>query len=203
VNGAAVQRVREALQEHGCGPRGSNLKLRARCPVHGSRGGTLAVSQGRAKAVIYCHAQCETDDILAALSLSWPDLYDEPQERASRAWVPSARAPAPAEQAGAVIVRAVRIMLAREAITRQAGMWPARSEEERIEHAVEMEQDEARDHYWRTTARWAALAYDRTYMAEAYRAREAWLERGGERPSHEQFMALMFRAEDLARERAQ
>jgi hypothetical protein len=196
-----VQRVREALQEHECRPRGSNLKLRARCPLcESSRPDVLSVSQGRCGALVRCFAACETAGVLAAIGLGWDDLFDEPREGAEQAWKPLRREPAPADRVGEVIERAVRVQLTAEA-QKGAAWWllPKLSAAERVEQAEWGCQEDARRHYWRTMARWAALACRHRDVAEAYQAREAWLERGGERPTHEQFMVLMFRAEDLAR----
>jgi hypothetical protein len=199
VNGAAVERVREALVEHGCAPRGSNLKLRARCPVHGSHGPTLAISQGRAGAIVKCHAQCETPDILAAIGLSWPDLYDEPRDGGHWPVRVTPRKPAPYEEVGRVLARAAVICATREALQDTARFRPARTPDERVEHAEWACEEEARHHYWVTLARWAALACDRGYVRQAYRDAEAWQEHRGPRPSWEQFMVLLFRKQDLER----
>ena len=51
-------------------------KFRARCPAHVSRGGTLAITEGRDGAVLLkCHAGCTTADVLAALGLTVRDLF--------------------------------------------------------------------------------------------------------------------------------
>src|ERR1039458_6860590 len=112
--GDAVERIRKALEEHDCRPRGGT-KLRARCPVHESHGPTLAVSQGRAGAVIYCHAQCATRDILDAIGLCMDDLFDEPRQHDEPRFIRKAVTPATgAEMAGRVIVRALRVALGRD-----------------------------------------------------------------------------------------
>jgi hypothetical protein len=200
MNGTAVERVREALQEHDCRPRGTNLKLRAKCPVHGSHGPTLAVSQGRAGAVIWCHAQCEVPDVLAAIGLTWADLYDEPMAREHHP-ARAPRRPDPLGDSARVIVRAIGIQLAAETIQRTPLPGIGLTPDERVAHAEWAAEVEAGRHYWRVLARWAALACDRAYVAQAYADQEAWLERRGDKPSHEQFMVLLFRAEDLERAR--
>ena len=202
MNGVAVQRVREALDEHGCQPRGG-LKIRARCLVHESRGPTLAVSQGRAGAVVKCFAGCETTDILAALGLHWDDLYDEPRETPLRQWKAPPRPPTPAEQAGRVIVRAVRIMLTAEAMKATAVLRPRLTAEECVEHAEWACRRDADAHYWQTMARYAALACDEAYVRQAH-ADRAWdlaHPRERARTVHEQHVVLMTRAEDLERAR--
>jgi putative DNA primase/helicase len=40
---------------------------RCRCPVHGSRGATLALRDGNRRLIVKCHAGCCREDILAAL----------------------------------------------------------------------------------------------------------------------------------------
>ena len=50
-------------------------KYRARCPVHKSRGSTLAIYPDADKTGIHCFAGCKTDDILAAVGLTFKDLY--------------------------------------------------------------------------------------------------------------------------------
>ena len=77
----AVDRIREALEAHGCQPRGGSMTLRARCPAHGSRGPTLKVSQGRGRALVHCHAGCEAAAVLDALGLSVVYLSDAPRAR--------------------------------------------------------------------------------------------------------------------------
>jgi hypothetical protein len=207
VNGAAVERVREALIEHGCVPRGSNLKLRARCPVHGSHGPTLAVSQGQGGAVLYCHAACETPDILAAIGLTYPDLYDEPRKGGHCPVRVTPRKPAPFEEVGRTLARAAVILATRDAMRDTARWRPRLTADERVELAEWACQEEARHHYWLTLARWAWMATDKDIVVQAYRAREAWLNRElidsrpAPRPTHEQWMCLMFRAQDLERPR--
>lgn len=200
MTGAAVQRVREALAEHGCGPRGGNDKFRARCPVHESRGPTLAVSQGRTGAMLYCFAGCETDDVRAALGLAWSDLYDEPREADRQRWRPPSRpVPSPAEPAGQVIARAAVILATAEAMKESAVLRPRLTADECVSHAEWACRVEADEHFWRTLARYAALATDETYVRQAHQERQAWLDRQGPKPAHEQFVVLMTRAEDLER----
>lgn len=59
----------------------------ARCPVHDDRRASLSVSEGRNGGVLlYCHARCETDAIVAALGLTMRDLMpsDRPALRVER-----------------------------------------------------------------------------------------------------------------------
>jgi hypothetical protein len=200
--GAAVERVRAALLETGCAPRGPAQRTRARCPVHGSKGPTLALSQGRSGAVVKCHAQCETVDVLGALGLSLRDLYDEPLEASPRAPRATPRPVGPAEQVGRVIVRSVELFMLHEA--QQAALpilLPRLTPDERVALAEEDCRDGAEAHYWRALARWAAAACDERYVREAYIQRRKWLAAGKRdgKPTHEQQMVLLARAGDLAR----
>lgn len=74
VNGDAVKRLQAALEAAGCQPRGSS----ARCPAHDDRNASLSYGQGRAGAVVKCHAGCATPDVLAALGLDPASLFDDP-----------------------------------------------------------------------------------------------------------------------------
>jgi hypothetical protein len=80
---------------------------------------------------------------------------------------------------------------------------PALSAAERLELAEWGSQQDADLHYWRTLARFAALACDETYVRQAYAQRAKWLRTGkrDDKPSYEQTMVLMTRQEDLERAR--
>lgn len=56
--------------------RGRHPVWRAKCPVHRSKGLTLALKAGPERLYITCHAGCSSDDVLAAVGLKWQDtLY--------------------------------------------------------------------------------------------------------------------------------
>jgi hypothetical protein len=56
--------------------RSGDGKWRARCPVHGSRSGTLAIRQELdGRVLVHCHALCATEDILSRVGLDWGDLF--------------------------------------------------------------------------------------------------------------------------------
>jgi hypothetical protein len=53
-------------------------RWRAQCPVHGSRGLTLALYAGKDRTHLTCFVGCHSDDVLATLGLTWKDtLYDD------------------------------------------------------------------------------------------------------------------------------
>jgi hypothetical protein len=74
-HGDGLDRLRQALEEHGCTVRGSAAQCPA--PDHDDRNASLSVGQGRDGAVLKCHAGCATDVILEALGMSAGDLFDE------------------------------------------------------------------------------------------------------------------------------
>ena len=57
--------------------RNGQTKAMAQCPAHEDRNPSLSVTQIEGQALVYCHAGCQTDDVLTALSLSRRDLYDD------------------------------------------------------------------------------------------------------------------------------
>ncbi|SET51154.1 ATP-binding protein [Nonomuraea wenchangensis] len=62
----------------------------ALCPAHPDNKQSLSVTRGKEQPVVFhCHAMCETEDILAALGLSWPDLCKPREQRDQHAeWTP-------------------------------------------------------------------------------------------------------------------
>jgi replicative DNA helicase len=49
----------------------------ARCPSHPDREPSLSIADAGGRTLIYCHAGCQTVDVLGALGLSLVDLYDK------------------------------------------------------------------------------------------------------------------------------
>lgn len=82
ARGAAVTRLRAALETHGSRVEWNGSGGKAQCPVegHDDREPSLSIGQGDAGAVLCCQAGCATGDILGALNLHWPDLFDTPRE---------------------------------------------------------------------------------------------------------------------------
>lgn len=72
-----VDRVLAALEELGHDVRRSGNGWSTRCPApaHDDRSPSLTVAEGdTVDVVLTCHAGCRTEDVLAALGLSWADL---------------------------------------------------------------------------------------------------------------------------------
>lgn len=73
----------DALESAQCNPRDWGGKWRAQCPAHGSKGGTLQVTEKDGRALFHCFAGCEGVEVLDALGLRWSDLREQ-----SSTWKP-------------------------------------------------------------------------------------------------------------------
>jgi hypothetical protein len=56
----------------------------ARCPAHEDRSPSLSVRLDGGQLLFHCHAGCAPENVLAAIGLSWSDLYADPWEGAVR-----------------------------------------------------------------------------------------------------------------------
>jgi hypothetical protein len=80
-----VRVVRDALDAHGCQPRGDAHKFVAKCPAHEDRLPSLSVAEGSdRRALLYCHTGCEPGDIADALGLRLGDLFPIGHRSATR-----------------------------------------------------------------------------------------------------------------------
>jgi len=83
----AFERVRDALASHGsrfADTRQSHFM--AQCPAHPDGRPSLGVDAKDGKVLLRCYADCENDDIIAALGLEFRDLFDaEPDDDVTRA----------------------------------------------------------------------------------------------------------------------
>ena len=50
-------------------------KWRARCPAHGSKSPSLAISQGADRVLLNCHAGCSALEVIEAIGLRLSDLF--------------------------------------------------------------------------------------------------------------------------------
>jgi hypothetical protein len=78
--GPAVKKAGAAFREHGSQVESHGGYWMVQCPVHEDRKPSVSLAQGDVGAVLYCQVGCAMRDILAALNLSWPDLFDEPRK---------------------------------------------------------------------------------------------------------------------------
>ncbi len=57
----------------------------ARCPAHHDRAPSLSISEGKdGRVLLHCWAGCQTQAVLAALGLSWGDLFPARERRFTR-----------------------------------------------------------------------------------------------------------------------
>jgi putative DNA primase/helicase len=74
--------VHATLNEHGFRSKRRGGVIRAQCPGHGSRGLTLAITEGRdGRCLLYCHAGCSVEQVLDPLGLKPKDLFVESNRR--------------------------------------------------------------------------------------------------------------------------
>ncbi|EGV18773.1 hypothetical protein [Thiocapsa marina] len=52
-------------------------KWSARCPAHEDRSPSLSVRDTGERVLLHCFTGCESEDVLAALGLTWSDLYED------------------------------------------------------------------------------------------------------------------------------
>lgn len=73
-----IERLLSRLQ----GVRRSGDGFVARCPAHDDRKPSLSITEGDdGRVLLTCHAGCSTEQVLAALSLTWDDLFVERKEK--------------------------------------------------------------------------------------------------------------------------
>lgn len=67
-----------ALDRAECSPRKFHGGWRSKCPTHGSKGGTLKVTELPGGGVMFhCFAGCVSGDVIADLGLTWEDIYGD------------------------------------------------------------------------------------------------------------------------------
>jgi hypothetical protein len=80
----SFETVLDALDEQGLvsGPRGWDGSQKFLCPAHRDRQASGNLSEGDdGRALVYCHAGCETEDIVEALGLTMGDLFVDEAEK--------------------------------------------------------------------------------------------------------------------------
>lgn len=101
---SAYEHVTEALRTAGMKVTESSNGARSQCPVHGSRGLTLAVRENPRNPDgplhVTCFAGCETEDVLTAISLGFRDLYDGTVHRRGQSTPRQRREPSPWDALG-------------------------------------------------------------------------------------------------------
>lgn len=61
----------------------------ARCPAHQDKSPSLKITDAGDRVLLHCHAGCTTEDILAAVGMTWADVFEG--EHTSQAITPSLR----------------------------------------------------------------------------------------------------------------
>src|SRR5215203_747350 len=79
TDAAALERFLDSLAA--AGSKITNRRpgqARARCPAHnGKSSSSLSLRSIPGRLLVYCHAGCPTQDVVAALGLSMADLFDD------------------------------------------------------------------------------------------------------------------------------
>ena len=77
IQGTAATRLLDRLEAvKSTGPN----KWVARCPSHDDNNPSLAITSIEGRALVHCFAGCETIEVVAALGMTMPDLFDSPRE---------------------------------------------------------------------------------------------------------------------------
>lgn len=76
----ALQKVTAALAGAGSVRKGTNWN----CPAHDDRTQSLQVTPHPGKIGVHCHAGCITEDVMTALDLGMPDLFDDELKEVAR-----------------------------------------------------------------------------------------------------------------------
>lgn len=73
-----IDRVITALKSAGNRVRPSGRGWSAQCPAHDDRTPSLSIGSGHdGRVLLHCHAGCESEDVVEALGLTWPDLFPD------------------------------------------------------------------------------------------------------------------------------
>lgn len=88
THGSGLTNVLDALAQYGSKVRPHGGYYTAQCPAHDDGTASLSIRQGEKGAVLKCHANCENTDILAALKLPWPAIFDSDGRDGDRRMAP-------------------------------------------------------------------------------------------------------------------
>jgi len=82
----ALDRLEAALASHGCDPQRRGDHIDALCPIHDDHDPSLDIDLGKdGRALIICRVGCDAAEIIAALGLTFADLFDdEPRNEAGK-----------------------------------------------------------------------------------------------------------------------
>lgn len=87
---AALDRVLDALERHGCRVTGAGRQRKAQCPAHDDRDPSLSVLDGEYRVKLRCWAGCDEDQVLDAVGLARADLSTgrRSRDRGADTWAP-------------------------------------------------------------------------------------------------------------------
>src|SRR5215467_12469481 len=72
--GGAAMTFEEVVQRFECARPSRDGGFMARCPAHEDRNPSLSISRSDDRALLFCHAGCSIDSIIAAVGLKFSDL---------------------------------------------------------------------------------------------------------------------------------
>lgn len=77
-----INRIIDRLAERQLNPRGRDLQFTARCPAHDDNSPSLSITgTPTGNVLVYCHAGCNTTNIVEALGLTFTDLFAPDPDR--------------------------------------------------------------------------------------------------------------------------
>jgi hypothetical protein len=137
--GTAYQRLLVILERHGCGVRAHGTMATAQCPSHNDKHPSLCLRSIVGSVLLWCHAGCETAEVLAVLGLSFRDLYDSAPTRVRRHLSGSRRLPRPSSTTVTARIEGMATSVSLERIAQRsdqqrriesaAGFWRRRADE--------------------------------------------------------------------------
>lgn len=74
----AYERITAAIERYGLTVRHRGSDTTAQCPAHDDLEPSLSIRDGNGQALLYCHAGCDTRDVVDRLELTMADLFDNP-----------------------------------------------------------------------------------------------------------------------------
>jgi hypothetical protein len=81
MTATAYERIIDRLRSDGRKVRESRPgQAMAQCPAHDDRNPSLKITGIEGQVLIYCHAQCPIENVLAPLGITMRDLYDNPKD---------------------------------------------------------------------------------------------------------------------------
>lgn len=78
--GSACERTVVQLKDRGAEVQDRGGYCLAQCPAHEDRRPSLSISQGDRGATLKCHSGCTVEEVMAALGVTWIDLFDRTEK---------------------------------------------------------------------------------------------------------------------------